>query len=396
MQQVYTAKQDCCGCGTCSLLCPVQAICMETAYDGHRYPRIDPQKCIDCSRCRSGCAFQKRKPSPAAAPLAVYALKHRSEDVLMGSTSGGAFTAFSDLILEHGGVVFGAVLNEQLQVVHTSARTKAERDAMRGSKYVQSDLNTVFPQIRSLLRQGTEVMFVGTPCQVDSLREYLRNEHTENLLLCDFVCHGVPSQQMLDDYLDYVEKKTGRKIKSHSFRDKSRGWCHEESNLYTDGKKDGVSFFSQVNKFLFYSGIAQRDSCFACRYTDLDRPGDLTIADFWGIENCIPEFYDKKGVSLVMLNTPKAVSVFDAVKHTCDYRLTTVENARMGQSHLSHPLAENPVRQAFWEEYQKNGYVSAIRKYVNCGLRGRFSHWTKRIGIYPLLFKIKEALKDGR
>ena len=136
----------------------------------------------------------------AAAPLAVYALKHRSADVLMGSTSGGAFTAFSDLILEHVGVVFGAVLNEQLQVVHTSARTKAERDAMRGSKYVQSDLNTVFPQIRSLLRQGTEVMFVGTPCQVDSLKEYLRNEHTENLLLCDFVCHGVPSQQMLDDY----------------------------------------------------------------------------------------------------------------------------------------------------------------------------------------------------
>lgn len=394
MLQVFESKQTCCGCGSCAFLCPTGAISMEADADGFVYPRIDQEKCIDCGRCRASCAFHARTADPAAMPSAVYALRHKDLEVLKHSTSGGAFTAISDAILDRGGVVFGAALDEHLQVRHICAETKQERDAMRGSKYVQSDLNTVFPQVKEQLRRGREVLFVGTPCQVDALRHYLRGEEHNRLFTCDFICHGVPNQRLFDDYCAYVEQKSGQKIKTHLFRDKQFfGWSHMESNLYTDGKWDGTSFLSQIQKTAFYSGIAQRDSCFSCKYTNLDRPGDLTIADFWGVENCLPSFADKRGVSLVMLNTEKGTQLFEQIKNTCDFEVCAVESALSAQPHTRQPLEESPLRAAFWEEYHKNGYEAAIRKYLNCGLRGRFSHWTKRVGLYPALYKIKTALK---
>lgn len=398
MKRVFETKNNCCGCGACVFQCPVDAIRMTPDSKGFIYPEIDQEKCIDCGRCRKSCAFHNRNNdgTDQASVIATYALKHKDPDVLKNSTSGGAFTAFSDLVLERGGVVFGAVMNEQLKVVHTCARTREERNAMRGSKYVQSDLNSTFPQIKDLLKQGTEVMFVGMPCQVDALKSYLSKEDTSKLLLCDLVCKGVPNQKLFCDYCAYVEKKTGEKLIGYIFRDKRNdkdsSWGSSACNLYANGREDNISFLAQIHRYVFGTAIALRPSCYHCKYTNLHRTGDLTIGDFWGIKHISPEMYDQRGVSLVMLSTQKAQMFFDQVKSSSNYQEVTVQDAVSGQPRLRQPVEEPPVRQMFWTEYHNNGYEAAIKRHLNCGFKGQFAHWTRRVGIYPVLLKIKTML----
>ena len=363
-----TDKSKCCGCTACASICSHQAITMKPDALGFLYPVVDEDKCTDCGLCEKVCAFHADydKSSNLLEPD-VYAARHKKKEEIERSRSGAMFVAVSDWVLAQGGVVYGAGYADHFRVVHKRATRCQERDEFRGSKYVQSDLNDVFLQVAKDLKDGMLVLFTGTPCQTSGLRSFLKSKrvNTEKLYLVDIVCHGVPSPYYWRDYLAYIEKKQGKKVTSVNFRDKSQlGWAaHKESFTFDNGIT-----YTYTYTYTFYQHIMFRRSCGACHFTNLQRPSDLTLADFWGWQKVDASINaDDKGVSLVLVNTIKGQELFDAIKHEMDYIKT--DTIKCLQPNLQYPSEIHPMRDSFEKDYQKRGFVYVAKKYGDLGWR---------------------------
>lgn len=303
-------KADCCGCTACASICPKDAITMEPDTLGFKYPKVDLSKCIDCGLCEKVCAFNDNyDKSLNLKEPEIYAARHKDIHEIETSRSGAAFIAISDYILENGGIVYGVGYKDHFRVAHKRATTKEERNEFKGSKYVQSDLDGIFRQVKEDLKQGNTVLFSGTPCQTAGLNSYIGKKLRENLVLVDIVCHGVPSPYIWRDYLTYLENKYKSKVVKVDFRDKSRiGWSgHIESFIFDNGKK----IESKIYTILFQQNIMLRQSCGKCFFTNFKRPSDLTIGDYWGWKKISDNFNaDNKGCSLVFINTKKGYEIF--------------------------------------------------------------------------------------
>lgn len=353
---------DCCGCTACASVCNHDAITMEPDALGFPYPKVDGTKCTDCGLCEKVCAFNDNYDTSLNLPKPdTYAARHKDMDEIMKSRSGAAFVAISDNILDKGGVVYGAGYKDHFRVAHKRATTKEERDEFRGSKYVQSDLTGVFRQVKQDLKNGMTVLFSGTPCQTSGLNSYVGKKLRENLVLIDIVCHGVPGPYIWRDYLAFLEKKKGDTITMVNFRDKERfGWkAHKETFAFGGGK---VNF-----TYVFYQHIMFRHSCGKCHFCNTTRPSDITIADFWGWEKTDPNFnQDDKGCSLVLVNTPKGRSIFEAVRDKLNTIPTELDNCL--QPNLQHPSGIHPKRMQFEKDYIKHGFKYVMYKYGNLGI----------------------------
>lgn len=374
MISVFDKKEDCCGCTACQQICPTSAIGMRPDEEGFLYPEINKELCSDCGLCRKVCAFQNGYDTLNNFTIPyVYAGKHGNEEVRMASSSGGVFSAISDYIVDRNGLVCGVAFDENMNVVHKIASTREEIDKFRGSKYVQSNLGNIYAEIMDLLKQNKTVLFTGTPCQNAGLKSYLVNDKhvkLENLFLCDIVCLGTPSPLMWREHIASLENKENSKIAQYYCRSKVKGWHgHNEMVVYENGKKDYRSNLSQKHKALFYSHNILRPSCHQCRYTNLKRPSDITIADFWGIERCLPEFDDNKGVSLVLINSPKGQRLFEDIKENLICRESNTKDCL--QPHLQYPAKPSVKREQFWEDYRLNGYKYVIKKYAGCNYKSR-------------------------
>ena len=310
---------ECCGCTACASICPKEAITMIPDVLGFKYPKVDLSKCIECGLCEKVCAFNDNyDKSPNLKEPEIYAARHKDMHEIETSRSGAAFIAISDYILENGGIVYGVGYKDHFRVAHKRATTKEERNEFKGSKYVQSDLDGIFRQVKEDLKQGYTVLFSGTPCQTAGLNSFIGKKLRENLVLVDIVCHGVPSPYIWRDYINYVENKYKNKIIKVDFRDKSRiGWSgHIESFMFNNGRK----IESRIYTDLFYQHIMLRPSCSNCHYTNFNRPSDFTIADYWGWERISNKFnLDNKGCSLLLINTPKGQNIFEKIKHELYY-----------------------------------------------------------------------------
>lgn len=317
---------NCCGCTACASICNHNAITMQPDALGFLYPVVDENKCTDCGLCENVCAFNNNYDRSQNLPQPIaYAARHKDMHEVETSRSGAAFIAISDWILEQGGVVYGAGYTDHFRVVHKRAVTKEERKEFKGSKYVQSDLNTVFRSIKQDLKQGLIVLFSGTPCQTSGLASYIGKYLRDNLYLIDIVCHGVPSPYIWRDYLTYLEDKQGDEICSVSFRDKQMfGWkAHKEKFEFSGSQSKISSSFT----YLFSKNIMLRHSCGVCHFTNIKRPSDITIADFWGYEKTDANFNsDDKGCSLVLLNTDKGHRLFEIVKKDMNVIPAKLEN----------------------------------------------------------------------
>lgn len=361
-----TNPADCCGCTACANICQHKAICMEPDALGFLYPNVDESKCVECGLCERICQFNDNYDCLLNLPHPIaYAVRHKDINEVMKSRSGAAFAAISDYILEQGGVVYGVGYKDSFRVVHKRAITKVERDEFRGSKYVQSDLMGVFPLVKEDLKKGMIVLFSGTPCQTAGLNSYIGKKLRENLLLVDIVCHGVPSPNIWKDYIAYVEKVNKERIACVKFRDKENfGWSdHKESFVTESGKRISDRLFTD----LFKKHIMFRHSCGVCHYTNLVRPSDITLADFWGWRKNVPDMNDDdKGVNLVLLNTEKGKNIFDTVCPKMDVRIVNIENSL--QPNLQYPSRINPKREAFERDYKRNGFEYVIRRYNHDGV----------------------------
>lgn len=357
-------KNECCGCTACKHICPHDAITMEADVLGFLYPKIDNDKCIDCGLCEKVCSFSPVYDTSLNFDTPyVYAVRHKDEKELSLSQSGGAFVLFSDKILDDGGVVYGAGFEIGFRVTHQRADTKRDRDGFRGSKYVQSDLGDVFKQVRRDLRNGFKVLFSGTPCQTSGLLSYIGSRLRENLYVVDLVCHGVPSPSVWRDYLSYIEKRESDSIEVVNFRDKSFGWASSKETYQLCSKRIVSTSFG----YLFYKNIMLRESCYVCPFTNLNRPSDVTIADFWGWTKISSDFNDNKGVSLVLINTEKGKDFFDQIQDSLYSVPSNVKDCLQPQ--LQYPSIPHPSRHSFELDYKKHGFEYVAKKYGDQGWR---------------------------
>lgn len=350
-----TDKSQCCGCTACEAVCAHKALSMKPDALGFLYPVVDASKCTDCGRCEEVCAFKSGYDTTGNLPTPIaYGARHKNMDEVMKSRSGAVFAALSDYVLEHGGVVYGAGYKDHFKVAHKRATTKRERDEFRGSKYVQSDLTGIFKMVKQDLKDGKDVLFSGTPCQIAGLKSYIGENLREKLFLVDIICHGVPSPYIWRDYVVFVENKKGAKVTAVDFRDKTvNGWAdHRESFVYESGGKDAFTVYTNQ---ILYSGMALRKSCTKCPFTNTHRPSDITLGDFWGWEKWDADFNkDDKGVSLVLCNTPKGKEFFDRISSSLDYKDAKPE-AYM-QTRLEYPTEEHKRRDDFEKDYAKRGF----------------------------------------
>lgn len=290
-----------------------------------------------------------------------YAIKHKNLNIRMNSRSGGFFTSLSDYIIEQGGIVYGCILNEEFEAEHIRADNFHDRDRMRGSKYIQSDIKQCYIQAKKDLEQGKIVLFTGTPCQIAGLKAYLNQEY-DKLITMDIICHGVPSPLVWKDYIVWNEKKYKGVCVFADFRDKKNfGWrAHFETlELEDEGKRFLKS--SDIYAKLFYSNFIVRPACYACPYKCLNRVADITIGDFWGIEKAQPEFDDNKGISLVIINGKKGIDYLNKIRDSVEVK-ECVQGECM-QEPLITPYSEPHDREKFWEEYAKNPFSYIVRKY---------------------------------
>ena len=340
-------------------------------------PVIDKNLCINCSLCEKVCNFKKHiNSSPEKTePLKVYAFKHKCEDIRKASMSGVAFTAFSDEILKNGGVVYGCTLNDIFTAVHIRAETNTDRNLMRGSKYVQSCMGDIFKKVKIDLESGKNVLFSGTACQIDGLKGYLRKDY-KNLILLDIVCFGVPSPIVWRKYLDYCSKKYG-KIKIAIFRDKANfGW---KSNVSTIINENGKMFHNKVYARLFSGKLALRPSCYECPYKAINRFSDITIGDYWGIDNNYSDFNDNKGVSLVILNNKKGIEFFENIKDQVNFIETSIDNCMQPMLKGNFEKPASKMREQFWNDLINLPFYKIIKKYTKKNIKQKIKSLITRI-----------------
>jgi len=370
-------KSQCCGCTACASICTQNAITMQPDVMGFLYPVVDKGKCIDCSLCEKVCAFNDLYDiSLNLKEPIVYAARHKNIHEIETSRSGAAFIALSDWILDSGGVVYGAGYADHFRVIHKKATTKEERDEFKGSKYVQSDMNTVFRQVKDDLKKGLLVLFTGTPCQTAGLNSYLGKKLRKNLFLVDIICHGVPSPYIWNDYLTYVENKYQSRIVKVDFRNKINGWssAHIETFVFENGHV--VDLFTL--RHLFYKHIILRKSCGNCKYANFIRPSDITIGDFWGWEKTDKNFNkDDKGVSLVLLNTEQGQKIFFKCLNELNIISTTTELCVQPNLVTSSILDEQS--DSFMHDYSKKGFLYVAKKYGNLGVNYKIDQFKKKI-----------------
>lgn len=354
------ADRTCCtGCAACRNICPRDAISMERDREGFAYPAVAPEKCIHCGRCTAVCPILTPRMARKSPP-AVFAAWNRDGEIRRDSTSGGVFSALAEDVLESGGVVYGAALDGRQHLHHIACFRKEDLWRLRGAKYVQSDLGTVFQEIKKCL-ETRPVLFSGTPCQVDGLYRYL-GSRPENLTTCDLVCHGVPSPGVWEDMVRAIEGRKGRELQAVRFRNKVEGWKRSHfTAVFEDGAVDSRPLMETEYGRAFGRALFLRPSCHRCPYASMDRPGDFTLGDFWGLGSEELPGQQDQGVSLLLVNTAHASHMFDRLP-LCRVPFPA-ERAIAGNPRLAAPIPMPPDRAAFFAAYATRPFNEVLRKF---------------------------------
>lgn len=348
-----SAPTNCTGCGLCANVCSKDAIRMVWSKEGFLTPEVDVNACINCGACVKACpaqpGHQQKQQSTALETPSAYGGWHAEEDTHLASSSGGIFTALADEVFAEGGCVFGVVWANKDTARFSKAENKEELAAMRGSKYTQAIPGMVYREVRAELKKGRRVLFCGTACQVYALRQYLRKDY-ENLLLVDILCHGVPSRNLLLGYIREWERQEGKTIERIRFRDKATDWQnYQVTKIFTDGST--ISHCNKEDMFirLFIGDLALNQACYACPHARFPRTGDITLGDFWGnLQHLHPDWPIRKGIGSLLANTDKGKRILKSLEES-------------GQIHL-HPEPVENLLQGQRSTYLRQAPVPAMRE----------------------------------
>lgn len=354
-------KNECTGCLACvSVGCEF----LKAGYDDEGFIQpIVNEKCNDCGRCAKVCPqLVKEVPSNNYLPKH-FACVANDDSLLMRSSSGGLFSVLALDVIRKKGIVFGAAFNERMQLKHISVDKEEELSKLCGSKYLQSDVSGCYLKVKTFLDEGRYVLFCGLPCQIDGLSHYLGNKHSERLITVDILCKGAPSPGVFLTFLAYQEKKFRAKITNVNFRDKSFGWgnavicIHFENGLIVKKTLTQTSFGAA-----FSTNLIMRESCYQCRYRGLQRVGDMSLGDYWGIRGNSKFYSEKaKGVSFLSVNTSKGADLFADILMSINYEPADISNAVLNNSALRTSGYANKKRARFFRSFKINPRRSLMR-----------------------------------
>ncbi len=351
-------KWQCVGCAACKDVCPSRCISMEVDEEGFWYPKINENLCVNCHKCEKVCPVHNDVIKYSRESV-WYAAFHKKTEVRLESSSGAAFYEFARVVLSRGGVVWGAAFDECMNLRHIAIETVNELPKLMKSKYVQSSLEGVFLQTREYLKNGFQVLFSGTPCHIKALKLFLGKKY-DNLVTVEVVCHGVPSPGVFHSYC----KECG--IKDIDFRRKERGWYDYDVCITTQKNKKKTY---RASKDLFMQGFLKnlylRPSCSRCQAKSFRSGADITLGDFWGIEQIKPEMYDNKGVSLIGLHTDKAKKIWDEISQQFVFLRVNEEDVLKPDSVMLISCKAHPDRTDFFKIYTRNGVMKALKYFKN-------------------------------
>lgn len=374
-------NKECCGCFACMNICPRSCISFSRNSHGYYNPIINSD-CISCGKCLKVCQIDSENDYPET--KLVLGCRTRDDELLLSSSSGGMFSeiclSFQKLKSSET-VVWGAAFDNELNVVHICNNVN-NIGSIKGSKYVQSCINDAYSIIEKQLKSGINVVFSGTACQCVGLRKYMseRNIQTNNLLVIDVVCHGAGSPDVWNSYIDFIEKQEHIKIIDYKFRNKKIAWRGFHPEIYTPKGiyilKDSDVLMSYTK---LYGSLNLNETCFNCKYTNLNRPGDLSLGDYWGVENSDIDLNDNRGVSICLVNTSLGLCVYDDFKNnTICYEVN--DNSYL-QPQLISPVNKSVRYKSFWKDYVNKGYQYVYKKYT---IHGKFYFGFRKL--YKLVF----------
>lgn len=345
-------KYDCCGCKLCEEICPQRCISMKNDMEGFWYPDVDYERCTECGLCDIKCPNVIERNYNIEPQ--VYAAYAKDEGILKSSSSGGIFQLLAIYILEQKGVVYGAAFDENLSVCHCRVEAIEELEMLLGSKYVQSDMNSVYQLIKNDLKRGVKVLFSGTPCQVAAVKSFVGNDVT-NIWLVDLICHGVPSPEIWQQYLE-TQIKNQEKVEKFIFRSQENEGDWENyicKKIYRNQDAERMSYQDFLYGRGFVSDIFLRPSCYECKYLALSSGADITLGDFWGIKDKYPEYYNASGVSVVSTNTVKGNELFAKIKSQCIFKESNVYYLEQGNVAFSSSK-RSVHREEYLDRIEKN------------------------------------------
>jgi coenzyme F420-reducing hydrogenase beta subunit len=345
-------KSKCSGCHACLNVCPQDCINMAPDEKGFLYPLINEEICNDCNICEKVCPIINKVEENNQTFRIGYMAYNKNDSVRTFSSSGGIFSLLSEYIINSGGIVVGSAMSDDCKSAkHLIARSIEELSALRGSKYIQSTIGTVLCEIRQYLFDGKLVLFSGTPCQIAALHSFLGKRY-DNLYTQDIICHGVPSPLVWNNYIKYLENKYNSIVRTVFFRDKSLGW-HEYSLLirFVNGKKYQKYAWNDTYMKGYLENLFLRPSCYNCSFKTINRQADITLADFWGIQEEYPNFDDDKGVTFVMVNSSKGQKLFQMMEERMVLKKIDIMDALKYNPAVIESVVPHPKSDYFWENY---------------------------------------------
>ena len=291
----------------------------------------------------------------------VFTVKSVDDSIRSRCTSGGIFLELALMEIGNGGVVYGSAFDENLMVCHIRCTTIEDIERCVGSKYSQSDMGSAISNVIADLKFGRHVLFTGTPCQVAGLVNCVPSRYRSSLIAVDLVCHGAPSPVLFQQHIGNIERVRGKKVVGYIHRPKNKGWGeHLETAVYSDESKEQGTRLLGVWKDIFYSETTLRPACYSCPWSIDKRPGDLTIGDYWRIEDSHPEFRDRLGVSLVVANTEEGLATVEGL--SLDRIETSINDAAKGNPNLLEPTPRPLRTNAVWSSFEKRGFADAIKE----------------------------------
>lgn len=372
---LFSEKKDCSGCGACSEICPKQAITMQEDEYGFIYPNIEHKLCVKCGMCQKVCGYKKQNLYTVKK---AYAGISKINEILNKSASGGIFSSLANEVIKNGGVVFGCSMereNDGVKPKHICVTEQKDLYKLQGSKYVQSTMGKTYEEVKKYLNQRVEVLFSGTPCQIAALKGYLGNVGLDFLYTVDIICHGTPSAKLFSDYIKVLEQKCKGVIREFNFRDKTLGWGLNGSYVYDQSGKIRKKYFScSMSSYyrLFLDSEIYRESCYSCCYAGRERVGDITIGDYWGLEEVHPEFLGgnggrfsvNKGISCVLVNMEKGEKLLNDYGKYLHLQESTIQNVSKKNGQLNAVSKKGENSTVILETYKADGYQGIEKWYM--------------------------------
>lgn len=358
------SQAQCCGCTACESICPRKCITMQKDEDGFLYPHIDQEKCISCGLCKKVCMIHTEKDSSKLHQA--YVAINTDSKIRMQSSSGGVFSLLAQDILAQNGIVVGAVFSDDYRSVkHCVAHNLDELYRMYGSKYMQSDMQGIYILVEDALKSGRKVLFTGTPCQVNGLRLFLGKEY-DNLLAVDIICHGVPSSHLWDKYITSIEAKYHASVINVNFRSKQYSWKEFGINRI-DANTRELFILKDLDPYMqmFIRNYCLRPSCYQCLAKGT-RYSDITIGDFWGVENIFPDMNDGKGTSALIVRTQKGSHIVSRISQQLVLRTVDYSEVIRNNPMESVSVAKPEERETFFKDMNTESFSKIKKKYLKC------------------------------